>query len=367
MKTVNINIAQKTALSTKVSQSIRQRIKANIYRPGDKLPSLRTFSREFSVSSNVIYRAFKELKEDNLLVIQHGRGVWVRPDYPCLNDAVFYATVLPFGLDLNFSLQIIFHAEQTFDRRQNLMFIRSSQNDAKQERNISERLYNNGTLGLLLWPVENSPNGEFFNSLSKKIPVVTVDRQIDGCNQPSVGMDFRAAGRDVFDYMLIKRKRKRMLVIIDNIKISNYQELADGIQEEARSIKRFNDVTILYLPLTQLIRKLNVADYSDVDMFRDNIAQHIELGKYDAIFCPQEEFLESVVIEPGLHRQYSLLMGTMTGPLLTRSRLYYDSGVIRWLWDIPKMISLAADKLQNPADSKTALHTRIPITRIGAK
>lgn len=352
-----------------VGQTIRQRIKAGQYKPNETLPSLRTLGVEFRVSTNVIYRALKSLETDKLIVTQHGKGALVMPDANCINDAIFFGAILPLGDERIFASQIILHAEKTFDQRRNLMFIRSSQGQAKLEREVTHQLVRNGVSGILLWSVKNDPNGEFFDNLRKKIPVVLVDRILDEANLPAVVMDYHSAGADIVRAMLGEAGRKRLLVVIDNLNISNYSSLADGMQDQARKMGRFDDVSIIQLPLTDLITKLNVADYSDIERFRSYVAQQLQMGEYDAVFCPQEEFIESIIIETDLHTQHgNLLMGSMTGPLLTRSRKYYEAGVMRWLWDFPKMISTAVDELQKRASNrKQAAQTiAIPIPRVKA-
>lgn len=362
------NMAVKTPLSTRVSQAIRQRIKAGEYLPGKKLPSLRILSREFSVSQNVIYRAFQELESDKLLVVQHGRGAWIRPDTPCLNDAVFYAAILPFSSGINVVSQVVSYAERTFSQQENLMFLRFSEDSAADERAIAKKLLYNGALGLLLWPAgKNNSNGEFFNQIAQKIPVVVVAEQIDGCTQPSVTMDFDSMGKDVIDYMFKQRNRKRLLVIADNPDNYNYRNFINGLQTQARNISKFEDLTIVTMPVMNLIRKIDVADYSDIEMFYNNIKKHLTLGEYDALFCQQEEILESVVIETGLNKELpDLVMGSITGPMLTRSRKYYEAGVARWFWNFPKMISVAVEELQKrtASDSDKPFNIKIPMHRL---
>lgn len=365
---VTVNAASKTPLAIRVSQTIRQRIKAGEYIPGEKLPSLRVLGQEFRVSSNVIYRAFQDLESDKLLVVQHGRGAWVRPDTPCLNNAIFYAAILPFSSGMNVVSQVIAYAEKTFSQRQNLMFLRFSDDSAANERAIAEELLHNGVLGLLLWPSgNNNPNGDYFNQLAKKIPVVVVNDSIEGCNQPSVILDFYSLGKDIVDYMFTQRRRKRLLVVNDHPEFALNYDMATGLQNQAQHLSRFEDLTIIQMPVYDFIRKIDSADYSDVDMFYKNIKRHLILGKYDAIFCPQEEFIESVVIETGLNKELpDLVMGSLTGPLLTRSRQYYEAGVIRWFWNFPEMISTAVDELQKRTsnDGRKSSVIKIPILRL---
>jgi hypothetical protein len=138
-----------------------------------------------------------------------------------------------------------------------------------------------------------------------------------------------------------------MLVVMDNLVISSNQILIQGLSEQASMMGRMTDMTIIQLPITDFIKHLNVGDYSLVETYKELIERQLKEGEYDCVFCPQEEFLESVIIEPDLDKQFpGLKLASMTGPELTRSRKYNEFGVIRWLCDFPHMFSSAADLLQ---------------------
>ena len=134
---------------------------------------------------------------------------------------------------------------------------------------------------------------------------------------------------------------------MDNIVVSTNRELIRGITEQVSEMGRMADVTIVHFPITDFIKQLNLGNYSQVGLYTELVERQLREGGYDCVFCPQEEFLESVIIEPDLDKKFpGLQLASMTGPVLTRSRKYNEFGVIRWVWDFPKMISSAADILQ---------------------
>jgi len=116
----------------------------------------------------------------------------------------------------------------------------------------------------------------------------------------------------------------------------------------ARELNRSEDLTILEWPVVERIMQFNVADFSGLQTGRQMIHKHLAEGGYDALFCLQEEFLDYVLVETDLLREFpSLQLASMTAPVLnTRSRKYTQSGVARWIMDFPRMISTAADLLQ---------------------
>ena len=52
-------------------------INTGVFKPGDKLPSIRNLSNELNINVNTIKRAFSELEHDGITFSAQGRGVFV--------------------------------------------------------------------------------------------------------------------------------------------------------------------------------------------------------------------------------------------------------------------------------------------------
>ena len=337
----------RVTLSQQVQQSLKQRVKTGVYKEGGSLPSLRVLSKEFGVSPGIVQQAIYGLESEGMLAVQHGKGVRVLEKSSSETAAILFGFIQPYTEYMMFEGQVIRYAEKVFGKRSNFLIPKSSEGIVAGERNIAQHFVQNGVKGIILWPTDNDSNGEFFQKFSQHTPVVVVDRMLDGADLPSVVLDTHGAGRDVAKHVFGDLKLRRMLVVMDNLAVSTNQDLIRGLSEQAGEIGRMTDMTIVHFPITDFIKQLNVGDYSQVGMYVELMERHLREGGYDCIFCPQEEFLESVIIEPELYKQFSeLKLASMTGPVLTRSRKYNEFGVIRWVWDFPKMILSAADLLQ---------------------
>ena len=60
-----------------ITRTIRDRITSEQYKPGDKLPTVREFKREFEVSSGTIIKAIKPLVSEGLVSIRIPLGTYV--------------------------------------------------------------------------------------------------------------------------------------------------------------------------------------------------------------------------------------------------------------------------------------------------
>lgn len=62
-----------------VADELRQRIREGSYAPGVQLPSERDLSEFYATSRVTIRQAIAELRAEGLIVAEHGRGLFVRP------------------------------------------------------------------------------------------------------------------------------------------------------------------------------------------------------------------------------------------------------------------------------------------------
>lgn len=66
-------------LSDEVARKLLERIRDETFRPGTKLPSGRALASTFGISQATLREALRTLETMGAVVIQHGRGVFVRP------------------------------------------------------------------------------------------------------------------------------------------------------------------------------------------------------------------------------------------------------------------------------------------------
>ncbi len=65
---------------TQILEKIQTRIISGIYRPGEKLPSVRELAAEASVNPNTMQKAFTELERSGLIQTQRNSGRTVTED-----------------------------------------------------------------------------------------------------------------------------------------------------------------------------------------------------------------------------------------------------------------------------------------------
>ncbi len=68
---------EESILYHQIADSIRKDILNGLYKPGDRLPSVRKLCEDWSCTPGTIQRAYHELAREGLLVSRAGRGTQV--------------------------------------------------------------------------------------------------------------------------------------------------------------------------------------------------------------------------------------------------------------------------------------------------
>lgn len=357
----------KVPLYRQVARDMMQRIRTGDYRAGEPLSPIRAISDEFNVSVNVVQRAIHVLERDGLVRSQHGKQVMVTTAEGAKRAALVFGLIHPYAEGMAFGRDVLHFAGRAFSERHNLLVTVSSDGLAAKERERAEHLLNNGVRGLLVWPVASDDNAAFFAELTRKVPVVLVDRLIPGASLPAVIHDTHAAGRDICEYFFGRCGKKRLLVVMDDLDISPYHDMVRGMRAQAQAMDRMTDLTVIQLPISELVRQFNQGDFSSVDHYAEYIERLVHEGGYDAMFCYQEEFLDYVIVDNGLlDRLDHLSLGaTRSVDINIRSRRYVQAAPAIWQIDHVGAISAAADRLQEIVLSKRPFNevVTVPLVR----
>lgn len=67
-------------------EEIKRRIISGVYKPGEKMPSVRELAAEASVNPNTMQRAFAQLEQEGLLYTQRTSGRFVTEDEERIMD-----------------------------------------------------------------------------------------------------------------------------------------------------------------------------------------------------------------------------------------------------------------------------------------
>ncbi len=349
----------KVPFYNQVAQTLRQRVRTGEYPSGCSLPSVRALSEEFQVSLKVVQRAIHTLAEAGVVATHHGKGMTVMREEPCERAAISFGVIQPFVRSQLFHSAVLEFVNEAFAERSNFSVVRSSRDDPELEREIAEHLIANGVKGLLLWPVNNDPNGDYFKKLSEKIPVVLVDRLLKGAELPAVVHDYFDAGKEICGRLLGKMHKHRFLVLMDDLEISPYAQTILGIQHAAKELGKEKKVSIFRWPICEMLNRITERHYGLVNRYARKVETLIAEGEYDAVFCSQSEFLDFGVVQTGITDKYERIQLATMGCKVASpgSRKFNNARPLEWVYDSGQMVTIAADLLQ-----KWVMTRQIPTT-----
>lgn len=354
----NIIIGIKEKLYVQVARKLEQRI-SRLNHP-QELPSYRALAEEFDVSLNVVQRAIKELKKQNLVIAHHGKRIKTIPA-KSERIAVKYGFIHPYGNDMSFCRSMYLLVNNAFANLEgyNFLIINSSENNSKQECEIAKNLVYNGVNGLLVWGTTKGSADAFFQKLSKKIPVVFINRLVE--NIPCVLFDYQKAGDEIYRYLTDKCKREKLLVILDEHYNQAFNDCSTGIIKAATATKHRPDVKFIKFPIIAMLKKIYSSDFSMINTIAKNLERLLKQEQFDSLFCPFDEFTDFVIAGTSLRKQFpDLKIATIRDNLPNqRSCDYNKLNVIEWEVDHSLLFNGGAKLLQKWESSGQAPKTTI--------
>jgi DNA-binding LacI/PurR family transcriptional regulator len=341
---------------------LKSRIRVGDYQPGASLPPVRNLGAELGVSVNVIQRAFHLLEKDGFIKKRQGVGVQVSSELEDDKAPLTFGLVYPFSPDSAFAGSVHCFAEKAIDLENNHCIIKSSGNNPMQERKVVEQFLNNTIEGLLVWPCDGNENAEFFQAVSKKIPLVFVDRTFPEVQIPGVVMDCAGAGRDMVLH-LGRQGWNRILVLVDPIKISTFQEMYQSMRDTTASISANHRFDFVDYPTSEFFDRYLSDPCGVVEDYTRCLEKILKADKYDAVFCPHDEFLDRCYASTGLAALYpykEIVSVSNTRPT-PRTIAFYRLGVREWICDFETMIRKATEMLHSIVLLKSRIYRQVRI------
>ncbi|MHB9942949.1 GntR family transcriptional regulator [Clostridium sporogenes] len=77
---MKIKFDDKIPIYIQIMNYVKENIVNGSFELGDKLPSVREFSKELTVNPNTLQRAYQELERENIIFTERGRGSFISID-----------------------------------------------------------------------------------------------------------------------------------------------------------------------------------------------------------------------------------------------------------------------------------------------
>ena len=209
-----------------------EQIDSGRIKPGDRIPTEFELADIFQVSRITVTRAVKELENMGLMYRVKRKGTFVKqyidPSNLDMNNSNVKGTLLqkmriisillPF--DERIGYEVLRGAQHECEKHKYYISFHNVEDNTDKERSIIKDIVKNNVDGIIIYPstCTGYKNLDVLsNILIQKIPLVTIDRHIEGLNIPSVACNNYKGIYDVVSH-LIQLGHKKIAFVCSAIK-----------------------------------------------------------------------------------------------------------------------------------------------------
>lgn len=174
---------KKETLYNKVYNDLIAKIQSGKLKVGEKLPTEMELTEIYGVSRITVSHALKNLADANLVYRVKRSGTFVNGKLN-RNAPLIVPVILPFVEDLNEIMTGIQNTALSFNT---FTPFYNSKNNLERERKILSEALSLNPDGIIVYPCDSIDNIDLYAEfLARKIPIVCLDRPIDGLETPLV-------------------------------------------------------------------------------------------------------------------------------------------------------------------------------------
>ena len=200
------------------------------------LPSERQLCGKFNASRVSVRKAFEELKQRGLIYSEKGKGYYININNPTLTNNVhrkkFSFTFICPSLDRHHKLNILNGINQFCNQNDISCSTMLSYNDPLLEQNKLHDAINTQSTGIILFPTDsNIYYFELFKLLKYNVPIVLVDRNLQGLNVPYISSNHFEMAYKAIEWFY-KRNIKEIVYI------SHQEDLSSSALDRQRGVQK---------------------------------------------------------------------------------------------------------------------------------
>ncbi|MEL6148927.1 MAG: GntR family transcriptional regulator [Chloroflexota bacterium] len=178
------------ALHVQLHNVLRQLIISRRWQHGERIPGETQLAKHLNISRTTVRIAFQSAEVEGLITRIAGRGTFVSYEASSHNNTRFVGYVTrSFHNEIH---RILLSSAETELRSEGYSIIFSNARTNSDEVDVIKQLLNNHVNGLILWANANVTDGQrsiLREYRSRNIPIVFIDRLVDGIPADYVGSD----------------------------------------------------------------------------------------------------------------------------------------------------------------------------------
>lgn len=234
---------EEKCLYQSVYATLQEQIRTGKIQPGERLPAEKVLAEEFEVSRITVQKAMSMLVQEGYVIRRPGRGSFATMNAKALEgekgedgnghgEAARIIGLVMEDFSASFGLELLKAIEEAADREGYSLCIKRSRGDQKREKRMLESLQEMGVKGILVMPTHGQHyNREILKMVGEGMPVVFLDRYLEGLPVPFVGTDNKKAIEGMIDDLLRKGCRKMALLTAKAVDAVSLEKRIEGFEE----------------------------------------------------------------------------------------------------------------------------------------
>lgn len=278
---------EKQMKCSKLMEDLKNQIMSGKLKPGDKLPSENTLSRDYEISRQTVRKALEFLHNEGFIYAEHGKGTFCSDMIKQQGVSKNVAVVMTYLSDYIFPY-VIRGIDEILEKEEYSIILKSTHNTRQLEAKCLEELVKKNIDGLLIEPSKSQiacKNKELFHMLDEyHVPYVFIQGIYHGMQDKPYVLLNDCKGGYMITRHLIENGHKRIVGVFK----------ADDMQGQERHkgyVQALQEAGIMYDP--QLIIWYHTEDRQTLPY--DMVCDLVDKEVFDAIVSYNDKIAMEVI------------------------------------------------------------------------
>lgn len=261
-----------------VYDTLQERIRSGRIRPGERLPAEKALAEEFDVSRITIQKAMSMLVQDGYIFRRPGRGSFASMNADKMEsrsgerngdqrEAFDVIGLVMEDFSASFGIEMLKAIEDEAEKKGYHLCMKRSMGDQLREKKMLESLMKMKVAGVIVMPTHGQHyNTEILKMVGDGMPVVFVDRYLEGLPVPFVGTDNEKAVEELVQHLLDRGYRRMALFTAPETEADSLKKRIRGYRKMvARHLSEENGAGYLLDSIRSTIPDLKSEKNTDDD------------------------------------------------------------------------------------------------------
>lgn len=220
-------------LHIQLLDDLRHQILTGVLKAHERLPSEWELVNALGISRATIQRAWQAAQQEGLIYRVAGKGTFVG-ERRAKNSAQLVVGLIVPDFRGSTSARTLSGAERLLRQQGYSVRVASTEYSVDEEDRILKQMSDEGVRGCILWAVKGAQKSSYVSKLIGEMPVVLIDRPVDGLKLPCVSSNNYAGATEAMKHLLELGHRRIAFVARPHTELWTVAERLRAYQDAMR-------------------------------------------------------------------------------------------------------------------------------------